>query len=168
MKHTLSAVCLLFLLFSCTTSKFDYQTAYKFSRIQHHPKVEPTVVNPVASLQPQLITVPHYPSDKMLREIDSPNDKAAAFIASYKNASKQEKKKIRRQIKEEYKSLRKQVKLAKKDAVAKDVVFNQKMYIGLVIFAAGILIAILASGAFGAVAIIVGIGLIAWGFIEQA
>ena len=73
-------------------------------------------------------------------------------------------------MKEEFKTLRTEVKKAKKEAEQNDITFNQKMYIGLVVLGAGILIAILASGAgaLGAVTIIVGIGLIAWGFIEQA
>jgi hypothetical protein len=87
---------------------------------------------------------------------------------SFDALSKTEKRTMRRQAKEDLKTLKMQVKKAKKEAAAKDVYFNKKMYIGLVIFAAGILIAILAHGPIGAIGIIVGIGLIAWGFIEQA
>jgi hypothetical protein len=158
----------LFLITACSTSRFDYQTAYKFSHYNYE-KSESAAVEPLASISPVLSISYHLPADQAIKDLAAPSlDATAIFVEHYKNASKQEKRTIRQQVKQEYKTLRKEVKQAKKEATTKDVNFNQKMYIGLVVLGAGILIAILASGALGAVAIIVGIGLIAWGFIEQA
>jgi ElaB/YqjD/DUF883 family membrane-anchored ribosome-binding protein len=167
MKNVLLIVGGIFFITACSTSKFDYNTAYKFSHYKYQ-KSELAPVEPLASIGPVQPNLSQVPSDKAIRDLARSPDATTAFLESYQNASKQEKKAIRQQVKEQYKSLRKEVKEAKKEATTKDVHFNQKMYIGLVVFGAGILIAILASGAVGAVAIIVGIGLIAWGFIEQA
>lgn len=157
-------ICLL--VWSCSTSKFDFNTAYKFSKIDR--RVTPTLqsVNPVASLKPTASTNETIPSDASLKTMVT--EKLPTISEQYKSASKSEKKAIRKQVKEEFKLLRQEVKKAKKEAAAKDVVFNKKMYIGVIILGAGILVAILASGPVGAVGIIVGIGLVAWGFIEQA
>ena len=167
MKNVLLIVGGIFIVAACSTSKFDYNTAYKFSHYKYQ-KSELAPVEPLASIGPVHSIGSHMPSDKAIKALASSSGATTAFMEHYKNASKQEKKAIRQQVKEQYKSLRKEVKEAKKEAATKDVHFNKKMYIGLVVFGAGIIIAILASGAFGAVAIIVGIGLIAWGFIEQA
>ncbi len=168
MKNILLIVVGVFLITACSTSKFDYQTAYKFSHYNHQESKYQAVV-PLVSIGPVQPTVAPLPADKAITDLAIPtSDATSKFVENYKNASKQEKKTIRQQVKKQYKTLRKEVKKAKKEATTNDIRFNQKMYIGLVVFGAGILIAILASGAFGAVAIIVGIGLIAWGFIEQA
>ncbi|GJM28379.1 MAG: hypothetical protein DHS20C17_10140 [Cyclobacteriaceae bacterium] len=169
MKNLLSLLVLLVLAASCSTSKFDYNTAYKFSHQQYKKQQEQLQVieyQPLTSLKPVLETTSVLPSDKALLDLAVKSETKVITVADYKNASKAEKKAIRKQVKQEYKTLRKQIKEAKVDA-PDDVVINQKMLIGLIIFGAGILIAILASGAVGAVAIIVGIGLIAWGLIEQ-
>jgi 23S rRNA A1618 N6-methylase RlmF len=78
-------------------------------------------------------------------------------------------KEIRKEEKRAHKEVKKQlVKEIKEVKKAKDSeAMNRKVYIGIIIAAAGIVIAILASGGVGAVAIIVGVGLIAWGLIEQ-
>lgn len=168
MKHILLIVVGVIFITACSTSRFDYQTAYKFSHYNYE-KSESAAVEPLASISPVLPIRYHLPADQAIKDLTAPSSDATAnFVEHYKNASKQEKRAIRQQVKQEYKTLRREVKQAKMEATNKDVHFNQKMYIGLVVFGAGILIAILASGAFGAVAIIVGIGLIAWGFIEQA
>ncbi len=168
MKSVLLIVGGLFLITACSTSKFDYQTAYRFSH-NSYEKPESAVVEPLASISPELPVSVHLPADKAIKDLAAPSsDATVAFMEDYKNASRQEKKAIRQQVKEQYKTLRQEVKEAKKISTTQDIQFNKKMYIGLVVFGAGILIAILASGAFGAVAIIVGIGLVAWGFIEQS
>ena len=159
-------------LTSCSSSKFDYQTAYKFSHISNEKQIQGEVQNrqsidPLASIGPKILSPTALPSDIALNETNSV-ETADKFLQQYQNASKQEKKKLRKQVKQEYKLLRKEVKEAKQEAQTQDIVFNKKMYIGAVILAAGILVAILASGGVGAVGIIVGIALIAWGFIEQA
>ncbi len=78
-------------------------------------------------------------------------------------------KEIRKEEKRAHKEVKKQLlKEIKEVKKAEDKeAMNKKVYIGIIIAAAGIVIAILASGGLGAVAIIVGVGLIAWGLIEQ-
>ena len=166
MKRYTYLMVLLVLAASCSTSKFDYNTAYKFSHHNYQKATPVAEVEPLASLKPVNQSNLVLPSDKALRDIAKTAPSKVITVESYKNASKAEKKAIRKQVKQEYKQLRKQVKEAKEDAT-EDMVFNQKMLIGAIVLGAGILIAILASGSVGAVAIIVGIGLIAWGMIEQ-
>ena len=74
------------------------------------------------------------------------------------HAEKKELHKVQKQLK---KDLRREVKKEARQ------IKNQKIWIGVVIGVAGLLISILASGSIGAIAIIVGIGFIAWGLIEQ-
>lgn len=159
------------LISSCTSSRFDYQTAYKFSYInqpqQQKPPTEILEVPLVASAK-SLTGLPPVQLPQEISVQPQLDSDATNFMESYENASKKEKRVIRKKVKEDFRTLRKEYKKAKQEAVAQDIVFNKKMYIGLVIFAAGLLVAILASGPVGAIGIIVGIGLIAWGFIEQA
>ena len=164
------------LISSCATSKFDYQTAYKFSYInqqtptltadeqmQKLAMVDQLTVSTKPVKSPVQVGLP----DKIVIQSNAVAS-ASNLMETYENASKAEKRVLRKQVKEDYKTLRKEYQKAKKEAAAKDIVFNKKMYIGLIVFAAGLLVAILASGPVGAIGIIVGIGLIAWGFIEQA
>jgi uncharacterized membrane protein len=78
-------------------------------------------------------------------------------------------KEIRKEEKRAQKEVKKQLIKEIKDVKGTEdkEAMNQKIFIGIVIAAAGIIIAILASSGLGAVAIIVGVGLIAWGIIEQ-
>ena len=196
MRIILSLLATLLVLSNCSTSKFDYQTAYKFSHYDYKPgqtKVEDPIsleqqnqfqsqereklitgsVIPsrtslalLASTKPVTSPVPSIPSDINLSNFAT-TESAASMADQYKSASKQERKLIRKKVKLDFKSLRLQMKKAKKDATSQDVVFNRKMWIGAIILGAGILTAILASGEIGAIAIIVGIALLAWGLIEQ-
>ena len=194
MRNLLSLLATLIILSGCSTSKFDYQSAYRFSHYDYRssdkqvqesipveqqnqsPYQENPVAEPVsaddaslallASIKPVTTPVPSIPSDIHLSNHAS-NVLVASKVKEYANAPKHEKKLIRKKAKEDFKVLRQQMKEAKKDATAQDIVFNRKMFIGAIILAAGILIAILASGSVGAVTIIVGIGLMAWGLIEQ-
>lgn len=79
------------------------------------------------------------------------------------------KKEIRKEEKRAHKEVKRQlIKEIKEVKNTEDKeAMNRKVYIGIIIAAAGIVVAILASGAVGAIAIIVGVGLIAWGLIEQ-
>ncbi|MEM7106912.1 MAG: DUF308 domain-containing protein [Bacteroidota bacterium] len=70
-----------------------------------------------------------------------------------------EKVKLLTQVKKDIKALKK----AKKN----NSLDNKKVYAGIIIALAGIVVAILASGALGGLAIIVGVALIAWGLIEE-
>ncbi|MEM6523363.1 MAG: hypothetical protein AAGF85_15875 [Bacteroidota bacterium] len=64
------------------------------------------------------------------------------------------------------KEVKKDIKALKKAKKNKSI-DNRKVYAGIIIALAGVVVAILASGAIGGLAIIVGVGLIAWGLIEQ-
>ena len=189
MRIILSLLATLLVLSNCSTGKFDYQTAYKFSHYdyksgqtevedpisldqqnqfqsQEQEKVINGSVELLASIKPVTSPVPSIPSDINLSNYATA-ESAASMADQYKSASKQEKKLIRKKVKLDFKSLRQQMRIAKKDAANQDIVFNRKMWIGAIILGSGILIAILASGEIGAVAIIVGIALLAWGLIEQ-
>ena len=71
----------------------------------------------------------------------------------------------RKEIHREQKQLKKELKREVKKEARQFK--NEKIWIGTVIGVAGILVAILVSGTVGGIAIIVGIGFIAWGLIEQ-
>ncbi|MDH3708747.1 MAG: DUF308 domain-containing protein [Cyclobacteriaceae bacterium] len=153
---------------SCTSSKFDFKTAYKFDHYQYQkapkPQAAPEVV---ASIKPVLTPRQYLPSDLSIVERVA-QQTVVKFQEQYQSASKQQRKVMRKEIKQQFKQVRKDLKVAKKEQQQKDVSFNKKMYIGLVLLLAGIVVAILASGSVGALVIIIGVGLIAWGFIEQA
>jgi len=125
------------------------------------------MVEPLASIQPELSNTLILPSDMQLRQ-HAVEHMVADFKQSYAGASKLEQKQMRKDIRKQLKEVKRDMKQAKKLAKQDDVYFNKKMYVGLVVLLAGIVVAILASGAVGALAIIVGVALIAWGFIEQA
>ena len=158
---------MLFITSACSSSKFDYKSAYKFSTYQYQKIEKPQVLEPVASIKPQWVQQQTLPSDLQLRQ-HAVEHMVSNFKESYATTSKQEQKQMRKDIKKQLKEVKRDMKQAKKEAKQKDVCFNKKMYVGLVVLLAGIVVAILASGAVGALAIIVGVALIAWGFIEQA
>jgi|GEM_PF-3486773 len=182
---------------SCSTSKFDYQTAYRFKyqqqqeEEQHIYPQEPRYIpgqrrtgvpqEPAlpagrqdqgsqlqASLKPVAQISQSMPADNTLAGEEVSKSITPISKENFDAFSKTEKKAVRQQVKQDFKTLKKEYKKAENDAANQDIVFNKKMFIGVVIFAAGVLVAILASGPVGAIGIIVGIGLIAWGFIEQA
>ena len=81
-------------------------------------------------------------------------------------------KQIRKEEKRAHKAVKKQLirelkDIKKVNGQEATQAMNQKIFIGLVVAAAGIVVAILASPGLGSVAIIIGVGLIAWGIIEQ-
>lgn len=70
-----------------------------------------------------------------------------------------EKRQVFKEIKRDLKSIKK--------AKESQSIDNKKIYAGIIIALAGLVIAILASGPIGALGIIVGVALIAWGLIED-
>ncbi len=159
---------ILTLASSCTSSKFDFNTAYKFDHYQYQEAPKPVAAPElVASIKPVLTPQQHLPSDLSIVERGA-QQTVVKFQEQYRSASKEQRKVMRKEIKQQFKQVRKDLKVAKKEQQQKDVYFNKKMYIGLVLLLAGIVVAILASGPVGALVIIIGVGLIAWGFIEQA
>ena len=168
LSRNTSILLLFFLITACSTSKFDFKTAYKFSHNNYQPVPKPpATLEPLASTTPMLIPREHVPSDWSIRERYA-EAAAAKFAQQYQQASKQERKAMRKEIRQKLKQARKEVRISQYDDPQKTIYFNQKMFIGLVLFAAGVVIAILASGGLGALVIVVGVGLIAWGLIEQA
>ncbi len=161
------SILVLLVASACSTSKFDYKSAYKFSTYNYNKVEKPQQVEPIASIAPQISQNVAMPSDLALRQ-HSLEHTIADFKASYAKATKAEKKQMRKDIKRQLKEVKRDMKQAEKEAKQNDVYFNKKMYVGLVVLLAGIVVAILASGPIGALAIIVGVALIAWGFIEQA
>jgi hypothetical protein len=129
------------------------------------PVEEPETV--VASTDKNLIArLSEIPSVKKIVEEHKENVRVLkASEADQKVLEKQIRKEEKRAQREVKKELLKEIKEVKKADATKAM--NQKIFIGIVIAGAGIVIAILASGGLGAVAIIVGVGLIAWGIIEQ-
>ena len=73
--------------------------------------------------------------------------------------SVKEKRALIKEVKKDIKGLKK--------AEKKDSIENRKVYAGIIIALAGLLVAILVSGTLGGLGILVGIVLIAWGLIEE-
>ncbi len=107
-----------------------------------------------------------------IKKIVEEHKENVANLKSSELDQKELQKEIRKEEKRAHKQVKKQlVREIKEIKSVKDTdsaqAMNKKIFIGIVVAAAGIIIAILASGGIGAVAIIIGVGLIAWGIIEQ-
>lgn len=170
---------------SFNQSKPFYEEKTLVAENQQEPITE-TVITETA---PAAIVAPEAPSEKMVASTDKNVIRELAEIPSIKSLVEEHKanvealkesqldqktltKEIRKEEKRAHKAVKKQlVKEIKEISSVNDSeqtnAMNKKVFIGIVIAAAGIVIAILASGGLGAVAIIVGVGLIAWGIIEQ-
>ena len=175
---------------ACASSKFNYKDAYKFSHYDYNKKAETeTLADKQALVQEE--TKPKSENSIDFSEAEQPLastedrvadeptpekaiQKLADKLETHQKAkkdpkvrlSKEEKKNFRKEVKQDFKEIKQQVKELKQEE-AKNVSMNQKVYIGIIIALAGLVIAILASTGIGALAIIVGVGLIAWGLIEQ-
>lgn len=124
-------------------------------------------VSPASEKNEQLLVA----SAKTEKAVNIQPKKAAEVVAKYqtKNTladkgsmarlSPKEKKEVIREVERDIKELKK----AKKKASIE----NRKVYSGIIIAAAGLLVAILVSGTLGGLGILVGIVLIAWGLIEE-
>ena len=163
-------------LFSCSSSKFKYQEAYKFSTY-NYKKTPPQPAGqaidgdfePIASTNPNLapvlatrplVTIPKVVPMTTTSE-KAPSKQAATTL------TKKEKKALRKDFRQQLKQALKDRKALKKEAKNKKTAMNRKVYSGLIIAGAGIIVAILVSGTLGGLAIIVGVALIAWGLIEE-
>ena len=161
-------------LFACSSSKFRYQDAYQFSNYnyQKSPPVtgQDQYFEPLASTNPDFnpVTPPHpklaipkmdvreaYPAEKLpLKQTKS-------------KLTRKEKKAFKQNIRHQLKEVLKEKKALKKEAKNKKAAMNRKVYSGLIVAGAGLIVAILVSGTIGGLAIIIGVALIAWGLIEE-
>ena len=96
-------------------------------------------------------------ADKRINEVSEKFKEGGKFDkANIAKMSTSEKKALLKEAKKDIKSLKKESKIS-----------NQKIYYGLIIALAGLVVAILVHGGLGGLAILVGIVLIVWGLIEQ-
>lgn len=164
-------------LFACSSSKFNYQDAYKFSH-PNYQSDQSTVASveeapffePLASTNPDLDPVITTRPVIVLHKTQATNAAVPAKALTpeaMSTLSSKERKAFKQNIRHELKQAIKAQKTLRKEAKNKKSAMNRKVYAGLIIAGAGLIIAILASGSLGALAIIVGVGLIAWGLIEQ-
>ncbi|MCG8322615.1 MAG: hypothetical protein MI921_24155 [Cytophagales bacterium] len=152
-------------LFACSSSRFSYQDAYKFSNYSYQ-KNQPADINqeeelyfePLASTNPNLDPVI---TSRPVITLPKMGDKKVTKL------NKQEKKALKRNIRQEFKETLKAHKTLKKEAKNKKAAMNRKVYSGLIVAGAGLIVAILVSGTLGGLAIIIGVALIAWGLIEE-
>ncbi len=130
---------------------------------------EETDETAVASKKNLIAKLGEIPSIKELVDEHKENVKELkASDLDQKTLEKEIRKEEKRAHKEVKKQLIKEIKEIKDTKDSEDQnAMNRKVFIGIIVAAAGIIIAILASGAVGSIAIIVGVGLIAWGLIEQ-
>ena len=100
-------------------------------------------------------------ADEKVKEILGKYESKKSFLESdkLKDLAPKEKKELIKEVRRDIKEIKK----AKK----KSAIENKKIYAGIIIALAGLLVALLVSGAIGGVGILVGIVLIAWGLIEE-
>ena len=161
-------------LFACSSQRLDYQSAYKFSHYNYQKPTpgnqsENAPVHALASTNPDFAPVPvSHPQITFTKAENDAIDRVdVAEKSSFTKLTREEKKAFKRDIKQQLRKISREQKLEKKEAKKKGAQMNRKIYTGLIIAGAGIVVAILASGAIGGLAIIVGVALIAWGLIEQ-
>lgn len=162
-------------LFACSSSKFKYREAYKFSNYNYQTAQEPAEENtdpnfePLASASPDLgpaITTRTQITFPKATQATSPSKPVPSKQVSAK-LTRKDKKAVKQNIRHQLKEVLKERKVLRKEAKNKKTAMNRKVYSGLIIAGAGIVVAILVSGAIGGLAIIVGVALIAWGLIEE-
>lgn len=96
-------------------------------------------------------------ADKRIQEIAAKFKEGGKFDkANIAKMTTSEKRTVLKEAKKDIKALKKQSKIS-----------NQKIYYGIIIALAGIVVGILVSGPLGGLAILVGVVLIVWGLIEQ-
>ena len=95
--------------------------------------------------------------DEIIKKYES--KKALLDKTAVKDLSSKEKKVLIKEVRKDIKELKK--------AQKKSSIENRKIYAGIIIALAGIVVAILVSGTIGGLGILVGVVLIAWGLIEE-
>jgi len=165
--------------FSCsTTKKINFKDAYKFSYYNYQNALSPE--SNLRDVNQPLYASTKVPLDYLERkpiEILIPEGRKYSKVA-LDNLTKARKKELRRKIKDEIKQIKIDLKNNKKDkrlispgalATSQDSKgMNQKIYIGILVGAAGLILLIVnVATILGVLALVAGLGLIVWGFIEK-
>lgn len=161
-------ICIAIASISCAGNKFDYQSAYKFkSPNTKHIGIYPN--EPDGDFSADIMTTaPSQKNIELNKNIEFPAAKVNSNLTEnttdeqiLTSLSKKERKifnRIEKKIER---------KLEAKPAASKSV--NSKIYTGVVIGGAGLILMILAGGTLGAIgglALLVGLGFIVWGLLE--
>ena len=163
--------------FACSPSRFSYYDAYKFGNYNYQKDKtlatnheQEHFLEPIASTNPDLDPVilerPSIIPIKIPSTVTEQPQKEN-FKQSFSNLNKKEKKRFKKNLRLELKNTLKEHKALKKQAKNKKTAMNRKVYSGLIVAGAGLIVAILVSGTIGGLAIIIGVALIAWGLIEE-
>lgn len=115
-------------------------------------------------------TVTASAKDNDHKAVKKPTDRMQEISDKYGNDRRYDEKNIAEMSKAEKRSLLKEVKRDLKEVKKiekKEGISNRKIYIGIIIALAGLVLSILVSGSIGGLAILVGVILIVWGLIEQ-
>ncbi len=182
--YLIARIIVLIIISGCSSSKrFDFKTAYKFGHFKyskHIPSSNGSKDELMASLNSEHLVIP--PKE--------PSELSSAPQSWLKqDLSRAELKEIRKELKQEIKSIsseirtmRKAKKLAPEEEQAKfesgitekkverDAAkgLNQKIFLGILIGAAGLVLIIVdVLPPVGGIALVVGLVLIVWGFIEK-
>lgn len=136
-------------------AKSDFEKKEKITHVESYElKNDPITDNEVIASKNQLSA---FSADSKTKEIEEKFKTGGKYDkANIEKLSTKDKKTVLKEAKKDIKALKKQSKIT-----------NQKIYVGLIVALAGLVVAILASGALGGLAIIVGVVLIVWGLIEQ-
>ena len=189
MKPLHLVLCSILLVGGCSTSKkFNFNAAYKFSYYDYSKQSvspSPPADNLVASTDSEILVIPPKISDGSLRTAQP------QFKPDLKDLSQTELKQIRKELKQEIRSLDSEIESLEKSKklvpeqdrstfessitekkVQRDAVkaMNHKIFLGILIGAAGLVLIIIGGstlGAVGGIALVVGLVLIVWGLIEK-
>jgi len=169
----------IFGLSSCSTSKFNYKSAYKFSHYNYHKSDQSINFSNArdeqvfVSLKP-LKPYPITPSVSVLENLDYSVKKniASESLKDVKHKlSKTEKRELRRKLKKEIKQIKSELKVESLKSIESAQAgegMNEKIFIGILVGGAGLILLILkVASPLGVLALVAGLGLIVWGFIEK-
>ena len=189
MKPLHLVLCSILLMGGCSTSKkFNFNAAYKFSYYDYSKQSvspSPPADNLVASTDSEILVIPSKKPEVVLHTGRS------KFQSDTKDVSRAELKQIRKELKREIKSINSEIKVLEKSKriapekerskfessitekkVQKEAAkaMNRKIFLGILIGAAGLVLIIIGGstlGPIGGIALVVGLVLIVWGFIEK-
>ncbi len=163
----LSLIISALLLNGCAKQSFDYASAYKFKVNQMHKKdaktAEAIPVNHETSLNAEINNV-----NPVLEFSETESSEIIAGIQASATNSKEESRMVAKAKKLEQRIAKKIKKMESKTVASRKSV-NAKVYTGVVIGAAGLILFILFGGTLGtigALGVLVGLIFIVWGLLE--
>ena len=181
-SRKLFVLCFVLLLISCHTSKFDYKSAYKFSSYNYQKEVDHPAELPSDQLVASTRPVPDVLGRKSM-DIERGGKLMPSYQFSMKDLSRVEKKALRREILNELRTMKQEAKSLKKGNLVYDntavkknkkvtkekaaKAIGGKLLIGILVGSAGLILLIVGVEIIGAIALVVGLGLIIWYFIEK-